>query len=54
LFKTIARETSQVRGGFASVPTGLTLAQGMKLLVAQPLTASVTQASFPSIRLDGH
>ncbi len=42
LFKTIARETSQVRGGFAPVPTGLTLAEGMRLLVAQPVTESVT------------
>jgi len=32
LFKTIARETSQVRGGFISVPPGLTLAQGISLL----------------------
>jgi hypothetical protein len=54
LFKTIARETSQTRGGFASVPTGLTLAEGMKLLVAQSVTASVTPEAFPSMHLDGH
>ena len=54
LFKTIARETSQVRGGFASVPTGLTLAEGMKMLAALPVTASVTPASFPSMHLQGH
>jgi hypothetical protein len=54
LFKTIARETSQVRGGLASVPTGLTLAEGMKMLAALPVTASVTPASFPSMHLQGH
>jgi hypothetical protein len=32
LFKTIARETSEVRGGFVSVPESLSLAQGMALL----------------------
>jgi hypothetical protein len=32
LFKTIERETSEVRGGFAAVPAGLNLAQGMRLL----------------------
>jgi hypothetical protein len=30
--KTIARETSEERGGFAAVPAGLTLAQAMTLL----------------------
>jgi len=32
LFKTIARDTNEIRGGFAAVPTGLNLAQGMRLL----------------------
>ncbi len=32
LFKTIARETSEVRGGFTAVPAGMNLAQGMRLL----------------------
>jgi hypothetical protein len=32
LFKTIARETDEVRGGFASVPAGINLAQGMRIL----------------------
>jgi hypothetical protein len=32
LFKTIARETSEVRGGFAEVPAAMDLAQGMHLL----------------------
>lgn len=31
--KTIARETSELRGGFAPVPPGMTLAQGMQLLL---------------------
>lgn len=32
LFKTIARETSEVRGGFAPVPAGMNLGQGIALL----------------------
>ena len=32
LFNTIARQTSEIRGGFATVPAGLDLAQGMRLL----------------------
>lgn len=32
LFKTIARETSEVRGGFAEVPAAMDLVQGMHLL----------------------
>ena len=32
LFKTIERETNELRGGFAAVPAGLNLAQGMRLL----------------------
>ncbi len=32
LFKTIARNTNEIRGGFAAVPAGLNLAQGMRLL----------------------
>ncbi len=32
LFKTIARETSEVRGGFVAVPGAMSLAQGMALL----------------------
>ncbi len=31
-FKSIARETSEVRGGFSAVPPAMTLAQGMNLL----------------------
>ena len=32
LFKTIARDTNEVRGGFAAVPAGIDLAQGMRIL----------------------
>jgi hypothetical protein len=32
LFKTIARETSELRGGFSPVPAGLNLAQAVNLL----------------------
>jgi hypothetical protein len=42
LFKTIARETSEVRGGFAPVPAGLSLQQAAAL-VREPIQASVSQ-----------
>jgi hypothetical protein len=32
LFKTIARETSELRGSFSAVPAGLDLAGGMRIL----------------------
>jgi len=32
LVKTFARETSEERGGFAPVPAGMSLAQGLALL----------------------
>jgi hypothetical protein len=35
LVKTFAKETSEVRGGFEPVPTGMTLAQGLELLNGQ-------------------
>jgi len=44
--KTISRETSEVRGGFAPVPAGLSLAQGMKLLVPAETEVLVAPASF--------
>ena len=40
LLKTIARETSEVRGGFAPVPPGLSLANALQLLA--PLEAKAT------------
>jgi hypothetical protein len=36
--KTIARETNEVRGGFAAVPAGMSLAEGMRLLTPAPMT----------------
>lgn len=39
LFKTIARETSEMRGGFSRVPAGLTLAEGIALLDGQQQSA---------------
>jgi hypothetical protein len=32
MFKTLARETNETRGGFEPVPAGLSLAQGMRVL----------------------
>jgi hypothetical protein len=53
LFKSIARETSEVRGGFAPVPTRLSLAQGVSLLL-QPqspaTTAEIKSAAFVPLR----
>ena len=51
LFKTIERETSEVRGGFVAVPAGMNLAQGMHMLneanPAQPSTGrSMAAAMF--------
>jgi hypothetical protein len=48
LLKTIDRETSEVRGGFTPIPASLSLAQGLKLLMPLPATASVAAASFPT------
>jgi hypothetical protein len=42
LFKTIARETSEVRGGFVAVPAAMNLSQGMRLL--DETSASKSQA----------
>jgi hypothetical protein len=51
LFKSIARETNEKRGGFVPVPAGLNLAQGMALLdQPQALGTMVTPASFRKIR----
>jgi hypothetical protein len=51
LFKTIARETSQVRGGFAAVTPGMSLAQGIGLLEPHAAaTAALVPAKFPPAR----
>lgn len=47
LFKTIARETSEVRGGFTPVPSGLSLQQAA-VLVREPITAPSTQSASMS------
>jgi hypothetical protein len=47
LFKTIARETSESRGGFVAVPAGMNLAQGVSLLnQVETSGAAVSAASF--------
>jgi hypothetical protein len=47
LFKTIARETSEVRGGFVQVPGGMNLAQGLTLLSQNSdLNALISPAAF--------
>lgn len=46
LLKTIARETSEVRGGFEPVPTGLTLAQGLQMLGPQTGNAAELEAAL--------
>jgi hypothetical protein len=51
LFKTIARETSEARGGFVPVPAGMNLAQGMTLLEeTETRVAIVTPAAFAQSR----
>jgi hypothetical protein len=51
LFKTIARETSEVRGGFAPVPAGMSVAQGVLLLdQVQPGNAVLSPVNFPMSR----
>ncbi len=50
LFKTIAHETSEVRGGFTPVPSGLTLQEAASM-IRQPLsTAMVLPAAFITAR----
>jgi hypothetical protein len=52
LFKTIARDTNEVRGGFAAVPAGLDLAQGMRILEqADPRSAPSTMARLSPVSL---
>ena len=51
LFKTIARETSEARGGFVPVPAGMNLTQGMTLLEeTETRAAIVTPAAFATSR----
>ena len=45
LFKTIARETSETRGGFVAVPPAMNLSQGMHVL-EEPGTVRIAQAGL--------
>ena len=47
LFKTIAKETSELRGGFVPVPPAMNMAQGLALLTSGPAgTAAVVPAAL--------
>ncbi len=49
LFKDFSHEISEVRGGFVQVPSGLNLAQGMKLLQQTPFqTEALPTVQFPT------
>ncbi|HEY6489590.1 MAG: hypothetical protein WCC26_00380 [Terracidiphilus sp.] len=48
--KTISRETSEVRGGFAPVPAGMSLAQGMRLLGPSQTNLAMTPATYSGVR----
>jgi hypothetical protein len=50
LFKTIARETSEVRGGFRPVPSGLSLQQAAALVRQQPGEPASQTVAFTSAR----
>ena len=50
LFKTIAHETSEVRGGFTPVPSGLTLQQAASLIRQPIASAMVLPAAFTTAR----
>lgn len=56
LFDTINRDTSETRGGFASVPAGLNLEQGMHIVeqanpdILPGMLARVSPASLPARR----
>ncbi len=55
LFKTIARDTNEMRSGFAAVPAGMSLAQGMRILEqsdphsAPNTIARVSPVSLPAL-----
>ncbi len=48
--KTISRETSELRGGFAPVPAGMTLEQGMRLLAPAQTSAMVKPVTLAATR----
>jgi hypothetical protein len=47
LFKTIARETSEVRSGFTAVPAAMTLKQGVDMLSSQDVAAAPSARNVP-------
>ena len=49
-FKTVARETSEVRGGFTPVPAGLSLEQAASLIRQSPSSATVLPAALATAR----
>jgi len=50
LFKTIARETSEVRGGFAPVPAAMSLSQGLTLIGQPPAPAPAPTPAALALR----
>ncbi len=52
LFKTVAHDTSEIRGGFTPLPAGLTLKQGVHILrtseasTAEEVAAGLSPASW--------
>ncbi len=49
LFKTIARETSEVRGGFVPVPAQMSLTQGMHMLNETNTTTTASRAMAAAV-----
>jgi hypothetical protein len=54
LFKTIARETSEVRGGFVPVPPGLTLEEAAEMIRLSSVAPTAEAASLTSIHSSVH
>jgi hypothetical protein len=50
LFKTIAKETSELRGGFLPVPAGMNMAQGLELLTASQENTPVFMPAVFTVR----
>jgi hypothetical protein len=48
--KTISRETSELRGGFAPLPAGMTLEQGMRLLALTQTSAMTKPVTLAATR----
>jgi hypothetical protein len=50
LFKTIARETSEVRGGFVAVPGGMNVAQGLALLNVSDVSYALARPALGTFK----